>query len=593
MTPDLDISELSQTVARDRLSCDVLIIGAGPAGLTVARGLEGSGLDVLILESGARHQSEQAEELNAVLADATTWTDEQVRRRKLYHGSQAELWTHETQQYGVRCRGLGGATAAWAGKSAAFSDIDYAPRPWVANSGWPIRHHDLADHLDRAAKSLNLSVNCYDDDLWALMNRAPPEPRPDPKTLRSFFWQFARSTIDPMDVMRVGAEFAHAPPAGCRVLLGATVTEVLTKESGAQAIGARVTDASGQQHVVVAGTVVLAASAVENARILLNSTAHNPEGLGNAHDVVGRYLMDHPNSVVASFDAPAVTKMVEMFGFYGLKTPQGINMYMRGLTLTDEAQEAEGLLHCAAFMPGERAPDDPWDAAKRILKRQSTSYLADSLSILKSPGLVCKGLGRLALQNRRFPTGLSRFIVNQVVRFRPNMAVEEFMTGGVPHKLTGVSVQVICEQVPDPDNRITLAKRMDRNGVPLPHVNWRLGETELRSISRFATILAEEFERAGLPAPVLASWVRDGDFDAAAIIDMAHSAGTTRMATDPAKGVVDRDCKVHGVEGLYVAGASVFPTSGHANPTLMITALAFRLADHLRQRRADPALGPG
>ena len=294
--------------------------------------------------------------------------------------------------------------------------------------------------------------------------------------------------------------------------------------------------------------------------------------------------MDHPGAVVAKFEGSAITKMVQMFGFYGLKTKTGTNMYMRGLTPTKEVQEAEGLLNCVAFMPGERAPDDPWDAAKRILKRRSESYGADCMAILKSPGLVARGLGRLALQNPRFPKWLSQFIVNQVVRFKPGMAVEEFLTGGVPHKLTGLSVQIVCEQTPDPENRITLSGRKDRFGVPIPKAQWQVGELEMRTISRFANIIHQQFSKDQLPPPVLEEWVRKADFDKAEIIDMAHTAGTTRMSLDPSKGVVDQNCKVHNVEALYVAGASVFPTSGHANPTLMIVALALRLADHLQGR---------
>lgn len=583
MDGKFDIIELSEVRNDVSLSCDVLIIGGGPAGLTVARGLDGSGLDVLLLESGGLEETSEAEALNEVVAHPETWTESQIQRRKEYHASQARFWSHEIQEYGVSCRVLGGSTAAWAGKSAAFDKIDFEKRHWVPNSGWPISLSDLTDELQRAAVSLNLSENCYDDRLWDLLQRSPPEPRPDPNVLGSFFWQFARSRINPLDVMRFGAEFTHAPPRNCRVKLGATAVEVLTDETGKVVTGALVTNTSGERRIVRARTVVLAASAVENARLLLNSRTHHSSGLGNEHDVVGRYLMDHPCALVAKFEGPAIAKMAQMFGFYGLKTSAGINMYMRGLARTDAVQEAESLLNCAAFMPGERALDDPWDAAKRILKRQSDSYISDSISILKSPGLVVKGTARLALQSRRFPKWLSRFIVNQVVRFRPNMAVEEFQTGGVPHKLTGVSIQVICEQVPERGNRVTLSDRQDRFGMPLPRAFWKLGEPEMRTISRFTEILQQQFIIAGLPAPVLEDWISQPSVESAAIIDMAHSAGTTRMSSDPKDGVVDRNCKVHSVDGLYVAGASVFPTSGHANPTLMIVALAFRLADHLRE----------
>lgn len=93
----------------------------------------------------------------------------------------------------------------------------------------------------------------------------------------------------------------------------------------------------------------------------------------------------------------------------------------------------------------------------------------------------------------------------------------------------------------------------------------------------------------GLPAPAIAAWVRDGEGFPPEFVDVAHPTGTTRMSHDPATGVVDGNGQVHGVDGLYMAGASVFPTAGHCNPTQMIVALAVRLADHLRDRMARSA----
>ena len=103
-------------------------------------------------------------------------------------------------------------------------------------------------------------------------------------------------------------------------------------------------------------------------------------------------------------------------------------------------------------------------------------------------------------------------------------------------------------------------------------------------MARLAELMADEFPRLGLPRPQLADWIAENDPAAAAFSDMAHPAGTTRMGTDPATSVVDENARIHGTDGLYVAGSSVFPTPGHANPTLMIVALSIRLADHLKAR---------
>ncbi|HEX9492622.1 MAG TPA: GMC family oxidoreductase, partial [Thermoanaerobaculia bacterium] len=124
-------------------------------------------------------------------------------------------------------------------------------------------------------------------------------------------------------------------------------------------------------------------------------------------------------------------------------------------------------------------------------------------------------------------------------------------------------------------------------GVPLAKANWRINDEERRTIVRLARLASDTFVRAGLPAPRLEPWVAEERPNDAVIIDMAHMIGTTRMSDSPTSGVVDRDCQVHGVQGLYVAGSSTFPTSGHANPTLMILSLAIRLADTIKLRLRD------
>jgi nucleoside-diphosphate-sugar epimerase len=153
---------------------------------------------------------------------------------------------------------------------------------------------------------------------------------------------------------------------------------------------------------------------------------------------------------------------------------------------------------------------------------------------------------------------------------------------GVPRKFDRLDLDAMCEQLPDPDSRITLSDRQDRFGTPLARVDWRVHEEEARTLRRMGELVAKQLPRMGLPAPTLAEWVRDGAGLPRDYLDVAHPTGTTRMSVEPATGVVDENCQVHGVRGLYVAGSSVFPTAGHCNPTQTIVAMAVRLADHLR-----------
>jgi choline dehydrogenase-like flavoprotein len=190
---------------------------------------------------------------------------------------------------------------------------------------------------------------------------------------------------------------------------------------------------------------------------------------------------------------------------------------------------------------------------RRLAAGKSPSALRDLAAILRQPGLVTEG------------------VFDHFVRRR-----------GIPHKVDRLILDAAAEQVPDPESRLLLSDRVDALGMPLARIDWRVSPLEIRSIRRLGEVIAEEFRAAGLPEPQLERWIRDGDDQAARFEDHAHPIGATRMATSPDRGVVDTNCEVYGVRGLYVAGSSVFPTTGHANPTLMIVALTLRLAAHLR-----------
>jgi choline dehydrogenase-like flavoprotein len=413
------------------------------------------------------------------------------------------------------------------------------------------------------------------------MEGSPSAPI-DSQMLKSWFWQFARSRIDRLDLMRFGPEFMALRAPNVRVLVNATVTHIDTDESGSAFIGVEVSTIEGARARVRAKTAVLAAGAIENARLLLASRRAAPEGLGNRNGLVGRFLMDHPGARIGRFKLEDVGPINKRFGFYGVRHRGRRHMYMHGLALSEALQEREGLLHAAAYMMEERAPDDPWDALKRLLRRSSEKPAADMLAVASSPGLLAKGIGMKALESNAVPQRAKDLVVNGMIRLNPNFVAREFQSRGLPHKLTGIVIDGITEQAPDPDSRITLSDRTDALGVPLARVDWRIDERAYASLMRLGHALTAALPRAGLPAPILEDRIireRPGD---AAVIDMAHSCGTTRMSADPARGVVDANAQVHGVNGLYVAGGSVFPTSGHANPTLMIVALAIRLADRIK-----------
>jgi choline dehydrogenase-like flavoprotein len=586
----MEIEDLSSFDRNSLFETDLVIVGGGPAGLTIAREFFGTSIRVLVLESGLLDETPSHAALAEVESIGEPRTELQKQKRAIFHGASAALWSQKLQPYGVRCRALGGSTHAWAGKSAAFDSIDFMPRPWIPHSGWPISRRSLDPFLDRAADVLNLGPNCYDDELWKLIGIKPPEPQLDAESLRSFFWQFARARIDQLDIMRFGREFVTFQADNVRVLLNATARQIELTADGSRFQGLEISTIDDVRSKVRAKMAVIAASGIENPRLLLASNAVQKAGIGNGHDLVGRFLMDHASARVGRFELTELAPIIKRFGFYGLRHDGGTHMYMHGLALSRDRQEREQLLNSAVYFLPERSPDDPWDALKRLLRRTSVKPVRDLLAVTSGAGLLARGIGMKALESHATPRFLKDFIVDAAIRYSPNLVVEEFQSRGLPHKLTGLWIDAITEQRPDPESRVTLSDRTDRLGVPLAKVNWRINDDERRTLVRITELVCDAFARAGLPRPILERWVAEKRLADGVIIDMAHTLGTSRMSKTPSTGVVDENCRIHGVHGLYVAGASVFPTSGHANPTLMILALAIRLADTIKSKFATETL---
>jgi choline dehydrogenase-like flavoprotein len=192
----------------------------------------------------------------------------------------------------------------------------------------------------------------------------------------------------------------------------------------------------------------------------------------------------------------------------------------------------------------------------------------------------------------RQPAAIAREAL-RVLRHLPELAargVHTLATGLAPvFPPSRVLLKAHVEQVPDPQNRITLSADRDGFGVRRPLLTWRVHQDELRSLRGVTEAVGAVLHRLGLGELSVADWLnRDASTVQPEIEDTYHHAGATRMATSPRAGVVDPDGRVFGVGNLYIAGGSVFPTSGYANPTLTIMALTIRLADTLRARYGAP-----
>jgi choline dehydrogenase-like flavoprotein len=159
------------------------------------------------------------------------------------------------------------------------------------------------------------------------------------------------------------------------------------------------------------------------------------------------------------------------------------------------------------------------------------------------------------------------------------LAVYLRFTNSITKKQDVFGLDAHFEQTPRPDNRVTLSDTLDGEGLNRVHLHWTLGELEERTVLRTIDILDDELRVAGI------GWIRNKPSAAAFRRHVGvthHHMGTTRMHSDPLHGVVDEDCKVHGISNLFIAGSSVFPTGGAATATMTLVTLAIRLADHVK-----------
>ncbi len=447
----MEIEDLQTIDQRSSLETDLCIVGTGPAGWAIAEALRDSGLKILMLESGGLHFEKEAGALNEI-------DDVGVR---LANG---------------RDRQLGGTTHSWAGRCAAFDDIDYEARPWVPLSGWPFGAEALAPYLNRACEHLG-GGSYRQDGRASVPGNTVKRPNLDPALLRIVSWQFSQDVANPKESIRLGRHYSALRNPDLRILAHATVTSLNTTPSNDRIESVEVADPHGRRTTVRAEAVVLCAGGVENARILLYSNRAKPSGIGNDHDLVGRYLLDHPRDpeMIVRFDARDVARIRGLFGPYRLDSARGRHVFYDGVALSRDRQRRDGLLNCAAWPFEVWAADDPVEAMKRLVAGPRTQAVRDAASVASQPGLMLRALhGRL-------------------------------MRGeAAGHKVDRIGFLATTEQRPDPDSRVRLGSRRDRLGLPVAEVNWRINAQDRDSMAALAKSIASEFQRLGLLAAQLA-----------------------------------------------------------------------------------------
>jgi len=517
------------------LEADVCIVGGGAAGIALALGLQDSSLSVVVVEGGGR-----------TATDANRGTYCAVPGR----GARCTLGVEPSKGWF-----LGGNTNTWAGNCRPLDEPDYEARPWMPNSGWPIGSDELRPYYERAQSVLGLGdLRWYDpEECRPHLEHPPLDVDPSLLTTRM---------VHICPVLSLAERHGETLETGrdLQVLLRAEAVRLAADPGTDRVAALEIFGAGGRRCRLVAGTFVLCAGGIENARILLDSADVRPEGLGNEHDLVGRHFMEH-----WWVDIPLGSWHESDVALYQFdpRGPQRVDdtAVWAQLALSPELMRREQLPGISVWFASRRPATASIVAAKMLALSARGRVPPDPITDLRLIGTDAVDAPRHLL--RRLP------------RNRRTLA-------------DGYSLLVQVEQVSHPENRVQLSERLDAADRHLPELSVRLTPEERRAHERGLEVVATEL---GLNTARLVQQMRLM-FDGRRCGFFWHHMGTTRIDDDPTRGVVDRNCRVHGVSNLFVLGSAVFPSGGTGPPTLSIVALALRLAEHLVGRPARASQPP-
>lgn len=524
----------AQTVTRNStIHSDICIVGAGAAGITLGLALQYPSRTICILESGSTHPDQKTQALTELTTESLPVSEPS------------------------RVRQFGGTTTVWTGRWKPHDPVDFEERSWVPNSGWPITYADLQPYYDKAADLLSTPhLSEYELSQVESLVRKSSLPLLHNEVIRSsvFNW-LAQRDWDWGKKYKQAFEKAEK----VHVYLDANVVNIATKPDGASVEHVDVKTLSGNSFRLEAKIFILATGGIENARLLLVSRDKLTNGLGNGRDQVGRYYMDHPKGVVG--EVKVASKKTFLPAYWGVT--EGDKQLRVGLSVSRAEQEKHKILNSYVLLE----PIFPW------------SY---------NPGIPAAMTIAKALKHRTIPSDIVKQHVGNV--FRNQHVLFRWFTSKLllrvfnrQERIKKINLWNFMEQEPLPENRVMLDTKTDALGLPKALLRWKISDTDKRTMIVLHTLLREQLRQWGvgeLVSPLLDN--PSGDWLITS--DASHHMGTTRMGEDPHTSVVDKNCKVHGIGNLYIAGSSVFPASGYANPTCTITALAVRLAEHLKER---------
>jgi choline dehydrogenase-like flavoprotein len=520
------IRDLNEQEARAlRVEAEVMIIGAGIAGLVTATKLSEHGVRVIVVESGGRTQETDTHPLNRV-----------EQTGQVYAGAE------------LRFRCLGGTSTRWGGAMIPFlpEDMERHTASWVP--AWQVPYERLMAQLPDIESKFGLPSGSYEDSEII---------EPHGLAAEAFVARLAKWPPFRMRNVAVAFERVLRASSGPEIWLNANVTSFHFDDAG-KLSGATARSLGGRELQISARDVVVAAGAIESTRLLLIADRQCDERIFAPDDVLGRFLNDHLSAPIADLAPRNRAALNRVVGF---RFEQGA---MRNLRFEMRGAARRNLRLPASFthIAYEGIADGGFEALRDFLRAIQRGRIPSPVDILRTaadlPWLVRAVWWRCVLGRLLYPSK------------------------------GAFTTHLVIEQMPRPSNRITLSENAsDPFGQPQARLHWRVGDEDLTAFRdvamKFFAMWSESRlqELAHLVPRNESTWretLRNGG-------GIYHPSGTIRIGADRSKGVVNADLRAFRVPNLYVVSTATFPVVGGANPTLMMMLYGSDLADRLAQRK--------
>lgn len=516
----------SRTVEHNvTIESEICIVGAGAAGITIAREFLDSDFRVSLIESGGLEFNEKTQ--------------------AIYEGENIGQEYYDLDA--CRLRFFGGTTNHWAGVCTPLTPLDFESRSWIPDSGWPFGFSELKPFYRRAEPICEVESFDRDINYWEQRSKAARLPL-HKGSFRTKIYQLSPPT-------RFGEkyrqELSDAP--NIKVFLNANLLEIDLTNSGLQVTSLLVKTLEGKSQRHRAKLYVLSCGGIENSRLLLLSNVVQKAGMGNLYGNVGRYFMEHPNFYSGVIILSDPYRNMDLYDS-GRDTP-----IVGALTTSSDIQSREHLSNGSLWLEASKIPEK----TKGV---RSLKYLL---------GYDVKPREQDDLMDH----------IQNIISDSENVyeTIIAKMFGAESNKINHVKVRCMFEQIPNRESRVSLSGDRDQFGQNRVRLKWALSPFDKESVLRTQELLAAELGRAGI-GRLRIDLANDNSTWPMALRAGRHHMGTTRMHRDPKKGVVDEYCRVHGISNLFIAGSSVFPTGGADSPTITIVALALKLADYLKEQ---------